>query len=162
MAALDWLPWRRPRRLPMARVSSGRVEIEGEVEALATLPDPVSGRVCVALEYEAAPPSALSVTGVPHSTRAYTITAHQAVDFVLTDGDCRVLVKVPREQDDVARVHAHLTAEHGLALRVAVATIEPGERVVVVGRVVDQDPKSTPYRSVHYRAIVHAERFFPA
>ncbi len=161
MSALDWLPWRRVRRVALSQVTPGRIQIEGEVEALATLTNPASGRPCVAIEYEAAPPSALSVTGVPHSTRAYTITARQAVDFVLTDGDCRVLVQVPDEQDDVTRVHAHMQKEHGLALRVAVAAIVPGQRVAVVGRALNQDTLRSPYRSIHYGAIVRAERFWP-
>jgi hypothetical protein len=161
MSALDWLPWRRVRRVALSGVTPGRVQIEGEVEALATFTDPASGRACVAIEYEAAPPSALSVAGVPHSTRAYTITAHQAVDFVLTDGESRVLIQVPKDQDDVARVHAHMEREHGLALRVALAAVEPGQRVAVIGRAINQDTLGSPYRSIQYRAVVRAERFWP-
>src|SRR5262245_14756525 len=108
MSFLDWLPWRAPRYVEdFSDLGKGRIEIEGEVEALSLLADPIQGRPCVAIEYTAAPPSLISVVAGADTTTAFTVSARQAVDFVLTDGRYRVLVRIDEEQDDVLAVHRH-------------------------------------------------------
>jgi hypothetical protein len=158
MALFDWL--RRPVRVTeLAAIVPGRVEIEGVVEALATLPHPVTGEECVALEYHASPPSSLSVHGVPHASRAFTVSAIQARDFVVCDGVSRVIVEVGDEQDDVERMHGHLSEQHGLRLRVEIAAIRPGTRVRVIGKAV-LGVVGPAYRSFDYVASIAAERFW--
>ncbi len=110
----------------------------GRVEALSTLPEPLTGEPCIAIEYRASPPSVLSVTGIPHSTRAYTVTARQSADFMLSDGTVTLRVDASElTNQDVGELHAHLLAEHGLGLEVSIATILPGDQVKVRGRVVN-------------------------
>jgi hypothetical protein len=155
-----WQFWRRAQRIQrFDELVPGRIELDGTVEALATLAHPVTGEPCVALEYHASPPSLLSVNGVPYSSRAFTVSAVQAVDFVLTDGARRVLVRVGDEQDDVARMHAHLLDQHGLRLRVEVGAVRAGARVCVLGRVQGLEA-GTAYRSLDYVAAIEAERFW--
>jgi hypothetical protein len=156
------MSWFRRFRIPIvsdfSQIRPGRVELEGNVEPLSTLVHPITGEPCVALEYHASPPSALSVHGVPHSSRAFTVRAVQSVDFVLTDGARRVLVCVPDEQDDVLGMHRHLVEQHGLRLRVEIGSVVAGTRVRVRGRASASSPGSA-YRSIEYDAIIHAETF---
>jgi hypothetical protein len=144
-------------------LGAGRIEIEGEVEALTTLSDPVGGKACVAIEYSASPPSLINVvTGGP-TTRAFIVSARQAVDFVVTDGKHRVLVRVDEEQDDVEAVHRHLMDEHGLRLRVEVAVIGEGDSVGVLGRVERSEQSArSPYRVSDYDGVIVAERIWAA
>lgn len=159
MPRFDWFSWR-----PLVRVDDfstlpeRRVEVVGVAEALETLEHPITGEPCIALEYHAAPPSVLSVHGIPHSSRAFTVTAIQAVDFVLFDGTTRLLVRVGSEQDDVRLVHEHLSAEHGLRLRVEIGAIRAGARVLVRGRAT-RGESGPPYRSLDYVGAVAAESF---
>jgi hypothetical protein len=142
-----------------AELGAGRVELSGLAEILGELVDPVGGRPCIALEYHAAPPSSLSLQGPGISSRAFTVSVSQAVDFVLSDGSRRVLVRVAERQDDVASVHRHLLAEYGFALRTEVFTIGPGDRVSVRGW---SDPDGiivgSPYRTQSFAGVVRAER----
>jgi hypothetical protein len=155
-----WLRRFRSQKLSdFSSLEPGRVELDGVVEPLATLAHPITGEACVALEYNASPPSGLSVHGIPHSSRAFTIKAVQSLDFVLFDGARRVLVRVPDEQDDVALVHRHLTDQHGLRLRVEIGVVLAGTRVRVRGRASPTDSGSA-YRTVDYVAVVDAEAFW--
>jgi hypothetical protein len=157
---MSWFRRFRVRRISdFSSLTPGSVELEGLVEALSTLSHPITGEPCVALEYHASPPSALSVHGIPHSSRAFTIKAVQSLDFVLSDGARRVLVRVPDEQDDVALVHRHLTEQHGLRLRVEIGAMVAGMRVCVRGHASPSEPGSA-YRSIDYVAVVKAEDFW--
>ena len=159
MPRLDWLPWRPITRLvDFSELTERRVEVEGIAEALGTLVHPITGEACIALEYNASPPSALSVHGIPHSSRAFVIKAVQSLDFVLFDGTRRLLVRVDEEQDEVALVHEHLMEQYGLRLRVEIGAIRAGARVRVRGRVRPGVP-GPPYRSVDYVGFIAAESF---
>jgi hypothetical protein len=159
VSRFDWLPWRPLRRVTdFSELPARRVEVEGIAEALDTLIHPITGEPCIALEYSAAPPSVLSVHGAPHSARAFTVKAIQAVDFVLFDGTRRLLVRVGADQDDVALVHEHLLEQHGLRLRVEIGTIRAGARVLVRGRAMPGQ-LGPAYRSLDYVGELHAESF---
>jgi hypothetical protein len=135
------------------------VELSGAVEALGTLSDPLDGSTCIAIEYRAAPPSQLGIQGTEQPFSAFRVEAHQAVEFVLTDGAQRVLVQIPTGQDDVAAVHAHLMLEYGLRLQAATRCIRAGDHLHVVG-IADDALSVSPYRSPSYAAVVRAERFW--
>lgn len=145
----------------LADLGCGRIELVGRAEGLSLLVDPLSGASCIALEYHAAPPSLLSVQGPGISSRAFTVSASQAVDFVITDGAARVLVRVDERQDDVATLHLHLSAEYGLALRAEVRAIRVGDHVRVRG---NAEPGGhgigSPYRTQSLAGVVRAERFW--
>lgn len=152
--------WKKPQSFSrFTAIRAGRVELEGSIEALSTLPHPITGEDCVALEYRALPPSMLSVHGVPHSSRAFTVEAAEARDFVLFDGQARVLVQVGDDQDDVLAVHEHLLEQHGLRLQVEIAALRPGMRARVLGRAELGHP-GPAYRSIDYVAVIAAERFW--
>jgi hypothetical protein len=123
--------------------------------------DPVQGEACIAIEYHAAPPSLLAVQGPGISSRAFTISASQAVDFLLSDGTASVLIRVPERQDDVDKVHRHLLGEYGLQLRSEVLTIVAGDLVRVRG-VSDPNalPIGSPYRTPSLAGVIFAERFW--
>ena len=143
------------------RIGSGRVEIEGQIEVLASLVDPLSGKSAVAVEYHASPPSLLSVQGPGDASRAFTMSATQATDFVLVSGSSRVLIRVAERQDDVAAVHRHLAREYGLQLRAETLCIRAGDFVRVQG-VAERGElgAGSPYRTSSYTAIVRAQRFW--
>jgi hypothetical protein len=142
-------------------LGAGRVELEGRAELVCQLIDPLSGDACIALEYHAAPPSSLSVQGPGISSRAFTVSASQAVDFVLSDGAARVLIRVAERQDDVANVHQHLMDEYGLELRTEVLTIRAGDTVCVRGKADPTGlPVGSPYRTPTLAGVVLADRFW--
>jgi hypothetical protein len=162
VSILDWFS--RPARFveDFSNLGKGLIEIEGEIEALSLLSDPVDGRPCVAIEYSASPPSLINVIAAGPTT-AFTVSARQAVDFVITDGKYRVLVRVEDEQDDVIAVHRHLMDEHGLRLRVRRGMLAEGDSVRVRGRVErGADLTSSPYRNADFDGVIVAERFWAA
>lgn len=143
----------------LSEIGPGRVEVEGEVEALSELAHPLSGEGVVALEYYVSPPSDLSVNVTGIAERAFTVEATQGVDFVLTDGSHRVLILVAEGAHDISTVHQHLLKEYGTRLRPKVLAVRAGDRVCVRGVA---EPRSTesPYRSVEYLAVIRARRFW--
>jgi len=158
----DWLLVRAPRKVAdFGSIGHGRVELSGTVEALGTLSDPLDGSACIAIEYRAAPPSQLGIQGPEQPFSAFRVEAHQALEFVLTDGARRVLVQIPPGQDDVAAVHSHLTLEYGVRLKAATRCIRSGDRLHVVG-VAEEALSMSPYRAPSYAAILRAERFWAA
>lgn len=160
MGFFDWLAGKRARVVDdLGAIGRGRVQITGRVEALSQLVDPVDGHPCVALEYQASPPSLLGAQGTESPYRAFSVEARQAVDFVLTDGTHRVLVRVTERQDDVSAIHRHLADEYGLRLKVAVRRLVVGDTVHVVGRA--EEPTTTSaYRSPAFCAALRAERIW--
>ncbi|MCX4243840.1 hypothetical protein [Paraliomyxa miuraensis] len=156
-----WQPHQRVGELA-ALVSSTarRVEIEGRVEALTSLRNPVSGEPCVALEYRAWPPSTtLGMDGATaHAGRAYQVNARQAVDFVLEEGGVRVLVHTDHGED-LAALHRSLLERYGVSLRAECDALVVGQRLLVTGTVEHRRSSvGTPHRELPYSAIVRAER----
>ena len=165
---MSW--WRRFWRPSHRRVESlydvgeGRVELAGRVErAEETLVDPIDGRDCVALDYRAWPPSSLvGIDGATaHAGRAFQLQARQSVDFVVVEGDARVLVRAAGG-DDVGHLHQQLLAKYGVGLRAEVDLIPTGVDVRVAGHVKFSraSGEGSPMRAEPYNAIVVAERFW--
>lgn len=158
-----WRPSHR-RVESLHDVGEGRVEITGRVErAEETLVDPVDGSECVALEYRAWPPSALfGLDGATaHAGRAFELQARQSVDFVVVDGDARVLVRAGGG-DDVGQMHRELIAKYGVQLRTEVDIIPTGSLVHVAGYVKFSRASGagSPMRADPYNAIIQAEQFW--
>jgi hypothetical protein len=155
-----WRPYEPVSELgALATGDALRVEIEGRVEAVTSLRDPVNGEACVAVSYQAWPPATtLGMDGATaHAGRAYQVDARQAVDFVLVDGGSQVLVRTDPGEDVVA-LHQELLARYGVALRTEVDTVRVGQRLRVAGQVVHRRGAGTPHRELPYCAIVRAER----
>lgn len=140
-----------------------RVEIEGEVELLEALDDPIGGRSCAAMDYRAWPPSTTMGIdgGTTYGSRAYQVNARQAVDFVLSDGHGRVLVQVSGGED-IAGLHRRLLERFGVGLRAEVDTVEAGTRLKVAGRLTHTARRGSPHRSASWTAVVRADRFWVA
>ena len=166
--------WRRlwrslaPRRLAAlhdlaATTTRERVRLGGVVEVLEPVLCPVSGQPAAAVDYTAWPQSTtLGMDGASgYHSRAFQVRCQQAADFVLCDGDARVLVHVDHG-DDVLRVHRDLLERHGVGLRSEQRLISAGARVHVIGRVESTSPDSSPHRRDPYLAVVRAERFWLA
>jgi hypothetical protein len=156
------------RRLPALRdlgetANHDRVRLDGTVEALQPVLCPVSGQPAVAVQYTAWPPSStLGIDGGSgYHSRAFQVRCQQAADFVLCDGDTRVLVHVD-PGSDVLRVHRELLDRHGIGLRSEQQLIAAGARVHVIGRVESTSRCSSPHRRDPYLAVVRAERFWLA
>lgn len=164
--AFEWLQrlWRPYRPVGELGALIGgrdrRVEIEGRVETVAHLVDPLSGESCIALEYHAWPPATtMGVDGAnAHGGRAYQVNARQAVEFMLVDTGARVLVR-PDLGEDVAGLHERLVDRYGVGLRAETEMVMAGQRLRVAGEVVHRSGGSgTPHRELPYGAIVRAER----
>ncbi len=164
--AWQWLQrlWRPHRPVEdLASLASGdvgRVEIEGRVEAMGHLTDPLTGATCVALEYRAWPPATtVGLDGATsHGGRAYQVNARQAVEFVLVDGQAQVLVQ-PDPGEDVAGLHERLLERYGVGLRCETEVVVIGQRLRVAGKVIHRaGGPGTPHRELPYGAIVRAER----
>ena len=166
--------WRRlwaslvPRKLAAlhdltATRARERVKLAGVVELLESVLCPVSGQPAAAVAYTAWPPSStLGMDGAAgYHSRAFQVRCQQAADFVLCDGDDRVLVRVD-PGSDVLRVHRELLDRHGVGLRSEQQLIVAGARVHVVGWVESTTRDSSPHRRDPYLAVVRADRFWLA
>jgi hypothetical protein len=167
VSVLTWLrsSFRRYRAVGDLAALQGlariRVEIEGDVESIDTLDDPIAGRTCVAMDYRAWPPSTtLGMDGATaYGSRAYQVNARQAVDFVLSDGRSRVLVQVS-QGEDIGGLHRRLLERFGVGLRAEVDTVPVGARVRVAGRLTHSRSIGSPHRAAPYSAVVRADRFW--
>lgn len=132
-----------------------RVEIEGQVEALSVLHDPITGEPAVVLDYQARKPGvAQRYFGIDERDRG--IAATQAVDFVLRDPTGAALIEVARG-GDVGRLHQRMHEEFGIGLDATVDRIAAGDRIRVRGRVRTLDEGSSPHRREPWMVVVVAE-----
>lgn len=156
-----WRPYQPVARLgELAGGSAARVEIEGRVESLESVRDPVSGEACVVLEYRAWPPATtIGMDGATsHNSRAYQVNARQAVDFVLVEEGVRVLVRTDAGED-IGALHQRLLERYGVDLRAESERVLAGQRVRVAGRVEHRMGASrSPHRDLPYDAVIRAER----
>jgi hypothetical protein len=143
----------------LSTVGRGRVEVEGTIEGLELLADPIDGDPCVAMDYRAWPPSTTMGIdgGTSYGSRAYQVNAREATDFVLADGEARVLVVVDRG-DDIGGLHRRMLAQFGVGLRAEVDVVSVGSRVRVAGELTEAWSRGSPHRSSPYSAVVRADR----
>src|SRR5262245_24038033 len=134
----------QPRQIAAIEQSDTRVELEGEVEALELLHDPVDGTAAVLLEYHARRPGfAQRFFGIDDV--AAEIAGCQATNFVLRDASGAALIEVARGAD-IGVLHHRLHEEFGVALEVRVAYVAPGDTVRLRGRVRARADHGSPHR----------------
>jgi len=138
-----------------------KVELCGEIEALETIECPLEGTQCIAIDYGAWPQSTTAgIDGAaPTSSRAFQLTCHQAVDFILHRNGLRLLVRVDRGRD-VSELHHQLLERYGLGLRSEVQSIVGGDRIRVTGAVERLRDAGSPHRGDPYLAVIAAQRIW--
>lgn len=163
---MSWLSRLSRRRYSviqeLGEIREGRVEIEGVVDIIEPLHDPLEGERCIAIDYRAWPPSTtLGLDGgSAFDARAFQIEARQSVDFLLTDGTTRVLIRAEGGRD-VAELHRELLERYGVGLRAETRLLQPGVRARVAGQVESaRAAGGSPHREEPYAAIVKADRFW--
>jgi len=130
------------------------VELEGQVEALSVLVDPIAGEPAVVLDYRARPPGiAQRYFGIHESDGS--IGARQAVDFVLRDATGAALIEVERGAE-VGELHRRLQDQFGVGLRATVDRVAPGDQIQVRGRVRALIGGSSPHRREPWSVVVSA------
>lgn len=159
MSFLDRLLRRVPFVADWGELPRGRVELEGVVEAIEPLVDPIGGEACVAMEYRAWPPSTTPGMDGTVGGRAFQLEARQAVEFFLRNGEERVLVR-PEGGSDVAELHRELLRTYGVNLRTDVRIVPPHAVVRVVGTLGAVPSGGSPMRTEPFRATLVAERFW--
>jgi hypothetical protein len=142
------------QRRQIAAIERGdtRVELEGEVEALELLHDPVDGTAAVFLEYHARRPGfAQRLFGIDDV--AAEIAGCQATNFVLRDASGAALIEVDRGAD-IGGLHRRLREEFGVQLEVRVEHVVPGDTVRLRGRVRAWADHGSPHRREPWAVIV--------
>ncbi len=131
------------------------VVLEGQIEALSVLHDPISSAPAVVLDYAARTPGFTQRYFGIHEGDG-RIAARQAVDFVLHDATGAALIEV-EHGGDVGELHRRLRADFGIDLDAKVEHIAPGDRVRVRGRVRALGDDGSPHRREPWTAIVVAD-----
>ena len=128
------------------------VELEGVIEAIEQLQDPLTGEPAVVLDYLARRrgPAALYFS---IQANEGDIQAFQATNFILRDASGAALIEVASGLD-VAKLHAELLARFGVSLEVEVERVGPGDRVRVRGRVRHCAGGGSPHRRQPWTAVV--------
>jgi hypothetical protein len=140
------------RRIEAIDCDDTRVELEGEVEALELLHDPVEGEPAVVLNYRAQRPGVAQRYFGIHEA-AGEIEGYQATNFVLRDESGAALIEVERG-GDLAKLHRRLRDEFGVDLQVEVDHIAPGDRVRLRGRVRARTEEGSPHRREPWAVVV--------
>jgi hypothetical protein len=141
-------------RISALEVIHQDVELEGQVEALSLLWDPLSGEPAVLLDYDARPPGVAQRYFGIHE-RNGGIVARQAVDFVLRDPTGGALIEVDRGRD-ISELHRRLRSEFGIGLQATSDRVAPGDRVRIRGRVRALGEGSSPHRREPWTVVVSA------
>lgn len=143
------------RRIESVTREDTRVELEGEVEALGLLHDPLTGQAAVILNYRARRPGlAPRYFGIQDSGGA--LDAFQATNFLLVDGGGMALIEVA-PGSDIAALHRRLSDEFGVDLRASTEHIGPGDRIRVRGRVRAWPDEQSPHRREPWSVIVRLD-----
>lgn len=152
--------WTPPKRQPIAMLERAGevVEIEGRIEALGLLEDPVTGASAVLIHYRARIPGVgQRYFGVLETRQVADRVI--AVDFMLRDqtGAARIVVAGARQ--DAVDLHLRLLEQFGVALMPEVDLMVPGEWIRVRGRVRSLGESGSPHRREPDGAVVVAEAF---
>lgn len=152
--------WSPATHLPIAGLErAGQlVEIEGRIEALGLLEDPISGTPAVLIHYRARIPGVgQRYFGVLETRRVADLVL--AVDFVLRDETGAARIVVASKLPDVAELHVRLLEQFGVALMPEVELMVPGEWIRVRGRVRSLGESGSPHRREPDGVVVVAEAF---
>lgn len=129
-----------------------QVEIEGVVEAVELLHDPLSGEPAVVLNYLARRPG-VAARYFSIQTNEGDVEAYQATNFVVRDDSGAALIEVGRGTQ-IAELHAELLERFGVNLEAEVERVGPGDRIRVRGRVRRQAEGGSPHRREPWTAVV--------
>lgn len=164
MAAWAWLSrgLRTPQVLPVHALEPGREAwLEGVIDPLELLTDPISGQPAVAVDYRAEVPSALGqiYPGLMGSSASTVHHLIQATDFLLRtpDGSVRVLPDPETTEGDTAALHRRLLELHGVELRARAHLLRPLQAVRLQVDVLDVSEHHTE-RSVPWRATAQLRK----
>ena len=155
-----WSRWRslKPVTTSIRGLREGaRVSLEGQVDAIHVLTDPLSGVPAVAVDYQARMPGALEhiYPGLMGSPAQSVQRLQQAVPFLLQGRDGTVRILPPDPGGDVTALHERLMERYGIELLASTTSIEPGQRLRVEGAVIDAQ-ESDPQRGTPWIATVRA------
>jgi hypothetical protein len=131
------------------------VELEGQIEALSVVHDPISGEPAVVLDYAARTPGITQRYFGIHEGEG-GISAREAVDFVLRDSTGAALIEVDRG-GDVGELHRRLQSDFGIDVDATTERVGPGDRVRIRGRVRALEDRSSPHRREPWTTTVVAE-----
>jgi hypothetical protein len=136
-----------------------RVELEGEVEGLQLLEDPLTGEAAVALAYRARTPTpAQRYFGL--QSEEGTIEGQQGRDFLLRDrGGAALIVVEPG--GDVGELHERLRESFGLNLEAEVDAVRPGDHIRVRGRIRELGEGGSPHRRSDWARVIVADELLP-
>jgi hypothetical protein len=137
----------QPRQIAAIEHTDTHVEIEGKVEALELLYDPIDGTAAVVLEYRAQQ----RFFGL--DDMAAHMAGCQATNFVLRDASGAALIEVARGAD-IAQLHRHLREKFGLGLEVRIEHVAPGDSIRLRGRVRARADQGSPHRREPWAVIV--------
>jgi hypothetical protein len=155
---LDRLLGRRGAYLgrPISAVAAvgERVELEGRVEALTVLRDPIAGEPAVVMDYRARRPGVAQRYFGLHEGKD-GVEASEAVDFVLRDRTGAALIEVERGVD-VGELHRRLREEFGIELEATVERLTPEDAIRVRGRVRELK-EGSPHRREPWTVVVTAD-----
>lgn len=149
---------RNPQPVGLAEAKPGTtVALEGRVEAITELISPVDGEPGVAMAYDASAPSAVSraYAGLLGAGVDIRVRARQAVDFLLRGPEFTALIRV-EPGDDVDAVHQDFIESHGVNVRATTEVLASGDRVRVVGEVLER-PTADPHRGPGYDLVIAAD-----
>ena len=141
-----------PRRVDELSTVEEAVELEGVVEAVEVLQDPLSGEPAVVLNYLARRPAAAQLYFSIQANEG-DIEAYQATNFVIRDDSGAALIEVA-QGTDIAKLHAELLERFGVNLEAEIERVGPGERIRVRGRVRRQATGGSPHRREAWTAVV--------
>lgn len=142
----------RPRAVNEIEQPGERVELRGVVEALDVIQSPLDGREAVMLRYHAQ----IMARADPQLGRldqAAHVAYSQGVSFLLRDPSGVARVQVEPGEDLIA-IHSDLLARYGPGIELDIFAVEPGDRVVVRGRVQEQIAAGSPHRSAAWTAVL--------
>jgi hypothetical protein len=152
--------WSSPERLPIAALErTGQlVEVEGRIEALRLLEDPVQGASAVLIHYRARIPGlGQRYFGVLETRQVADLVV--VVDFVLRDETGAARIVVEGKGPDLVELHVRLLDQFGVALMPEVDLMVSGEWIRVRGRVRSLGESGSPHRRDPDGVVVVAEAF---
>ncbi len=142
----------RPRQISEIEGSGERVELRGVVEALDVILNPLDSSEAVMLRYQAQI-MARADPQLGRLDRAAHVAYSQGVSFLLRDPSGVARVQVEPGEDLVA-IHSDLLARYGPGIELDISAVEPGEQVIVRGRVQERIAAGSPHRSAAWTVVL--------
>ena len=142
----------RARQISEIEGPGERVELRGVVEPLDVILNPLDSSEAVMLSYHVQI-LARADPQLGRLDRAAHVVHTQGVSFLLRDASGVARVQV-EPGDDLIAIHSDLLARYGPGMELDIFAVEPGDRVVVRGRVQEQIAAGSPHRSASWTAVL--------